>query len=104
MSTIASGIRAKNRNMTNRYSVPLLLGARTLLGTSASLVVTSALLVVTKKLLGAKGLTTRSKDATRGTPGRTTSETRNKKLLGWRHSPVLDGWRGNEPETGHDGP
>ena len=40
-------------------------GARTLLGTSASLLVTSALLVVTRTLLGAPGLTTRSKDATR---------------------------------------
>ena len=34
------------------------LGARTLLGTSATLVVTGALLVVTRTLLGAKGITT----------------------------------------------
>ena len=32
-----------------------------------------------KKLLGAKGIATRNKDATRGAPGRTT---RSKKLLG----------------------
>ena len=41
------------------------LGARTLLVTSASLLVTSALLVVTRTLLGAPGIATRSKDATR---------------------------------------
>ena len=36
-----------------------------LLGTSASLLVTSALLVVTRTLLGAPGIATRSKNATR---------------------------------------
>ena len=39
------------------------LGARTLLGTSASLLVTSALLLGARTLLGAKGIATRSKDA-----------------------------------------
>ena len=53
--------------------------ARTLLVTSATLVVTSALLVVTSAtLLATKGIPTRSRDATRGTPGLTTG---NKKLL-----------------------
>ena len=48
-----------SRARTLRSGLLALLGTRTLVGTSASLLVTSALLVVTRTLLGAPGRTTR---------------------------------------------